>query len=102
GPDVAGNLQLARSRNDLDAGAFRLVVRGKLLAAVEATVNVGGAAVARAREGRDVLILARTHGQPAQPTTMGHVLAGYAETVLRNLERYRLPHPHGRQHTPWG
>lgn len=90
GPDVAGNLQLARSRNDLDAGAFRMVVRDKLLAAIEATLEVGRAAAARARHGRDVLIVARTHGQPAQPTTLGHVLAAYAETLLRNLERYRL------------
>jgi argininosuccinate lyase len=67
-----------------------MVVRDKLLAAAEATLDVGRAAVARGRDGRDVLILARTHGQPAQPTTLGHVLAGYAETVLRNLERHRL------------
>jgi len=90
GPDAAGNLQLARSRNDLDAGAFRMVVRAKLLDVAAATVALGRAAAARAHEGRDVLVLARTHGQPAQPTTLGHVLAGYTETVVRNLDRYRL------------
>ncbi|HLJ60186.1 MAG TPA: lyase family protein [bacterium] len=90
GADVAGNLQLARSRNDLDAGAFRMIVRGRLLAVVDATLGLGRAAATRARDGRDVLLLARTHGQPAQPTTVGHVLAGYAETVLRDLARYRF------------
>ncbi|HYM90834.1 MAG TPA: lyase family protein, partial [bacterium] len=90
GAEAAGNLQLARSRNDLDAGAFRMVARAKLLAVVEASIAAGRAAAARARDGRDALVLARTHGQPAQPTTLGHVLAAYAETVVRNLDRYRL------------
>ena len=90
GANVAGNLQLARSRNDLDAGAFRIVARARLIAAVDAALALGHAAASRAHDGRNVLVLAHTHGQPAQPTTMGHVLAGFAETVLRDLARYRL------------
>jgi len=90
GQDAAGNLQLARSRNDLDAGAFRMVVRAKLLDVADATLALGRAAAALAHAARDVLVLARTHGQPAQPTTLGHILAGYAETIARNLDRYRL------------
>jgi argininosuccinate lyase len=90
GADIAGNLQLARSRNDLDAAAFRVVVRTRLLMVVDATVALGRTAASRARDGRDVLVVARTHGRPAQPTTAGHVLAAYADTVLRDLARYRL------------
>ncbi len=90
GADIAGNLQLARSRNDLDAAAFRVVVRTRLLMVVGATVALGRATASCARGGRDTLVVARTHGRPAQPTTVGHVLAAYADAVLRDLARYRL------------
>jgi argininosuccinate lyase len=87
GPDIAGNLQLARSRNDLDAGAHRMMARRKLLALGDMLVATGAALAARAREGRDLLIVGRTHGAPAQPTTLGHTLTAYLDTLLRDLQR---------------
>jgi argininosuccinate lyase len=89
GADAAGNLQLARSRNDLDAAVHRMMARRKLLALGDAIGAAGAALAERAREGRGVLIVGRTHGAPAQPTTLGHVLTAYLDTVLRDLRRLR-------------
>lgn len=43
--------------------------------------------VARALEHFDTLMVGRTHGVHAEPTTFGHKLAGYAFAVDRSLER---------------
>jgi argininosuccinate lyase len=89
GDEAAGNLQLARSRNDLDAAAYRMVIRRKLLDLVEAQVAAADALLVRAREGAATLVVARTHGAPAQPTTLGHILWAYLDVVRRDLARVR-------------
>jgi argininosuccinate lyase len=89
GEEVAGNIQLARSRNDLDAAAYRMVIRRRLLDLAEAQLEAAEALLLRAQEGRALLIVARTHGAPAQPTTLGHVLAAYLDVVGRDLGRTR-------------
>ena len=43
-----------------------------------------------AEANRDTLVVAYTHGQPAQPTTYGHYLAALVELLLRDVERLRL------------
>jgi adenylosuccinate lyase len=43
----------------------------------------------RALEHRDTLMIGRTHGMWAEPTTFGLVLAGWAFEAQRNLERLR-------------
>lgn len=85
--DVGGALHTARSRNDIDHTIFKMALRERLadleadlLALVEAMLEVA------ARE-RDTLIVAYTHGQPAQPSTWGHYLAAAAEVLLRDLTR---------------
>ena len=53
-----------------------------LLAAIGAVLDV-------AEANRDTLVVAYTHGQPAQPTTYGHYLAALVELLLRDVERLR-------------
>jgi argininosuccinate lyase len=89
GEEVAGNVQLARSRNDLDAAVYRMVIRRRLLDLAAAQLDAAEALLLRARESRALLIVARTHGAPAQPTTLGHVLAAYLDVVGRDLGRTR-------------
>src|SRR4029434_9860634 len=36
---------------------------------------------------RDTIVVAYTHGQPAQPTTYGHYLAAFIELSLRDMDR---------------
>ncbi len=85
--DLAGALHTARSRNDIDHTLFKMALReragamqGRLLALAEAM-----AAKARAEAG--TLIVAYTHGQPAQPTTFGHWIAAALDVLLRDLAR---------------
>ena len=45
------------------------------------------ALIAKAEAEKATLIIAYTHGQPAQPTTFGHYLAALIEILLRDLAR---------------
>jgi argininosuccinate lyase len=86
-PDDAGRLHTGRSRNDIDHTLFKLALKpkldrlaGKLRALIEA-------ALALAEREKATLIVAYTHGQPAQPTTFGHYLAAAIEVMQRDHER---------------
>lgn len=87
GPDLAGRLHTGRSRNDMDHTIFRL----RLLAEIDQLATRGralaGALLNKARAERDTIIVAYTHGQPAQPTTFGHYLSAALEVLLRDLDR---------------
>lgn len=73
------NVQLARSRNDLDAAVFRMVLRRMILDQVDLLAQLIDDTATRAEETAEVLIIGQTHRRPAQPTTMAHVLCGLAE-----------------------
>jgi argininosuccinate lyase len=87
GDEIAGKLHTARSRNDIDHTLFKLALKermdglaGGIHALLEALLDV-------AERERATLIVAYTHGQPAQPTTFGHYLAALVEILLRDCER---------------
>ncbi|MFC7066821.1 argininosuccinate lyase [Brucella rhizosphaerae] len=87
GADVAGRLHTARSRNDIDHTLFKLSLKkhiDTLLAKARHLLDVLIAAVDREQA---TLIVAYTHGQPAQPTTFGHYLAAATEVLIRDIER---------------
>ncbi|MGI8414965.1 MAG: lyase family protein [Nakamurella sp.] len=79
------DVQLARSRNDLDAGVFRWGIRADLLQLGDLVTDEAQAAATAADRYADALIIGFTHRRPAQPTTIGHVLAGLAEARLSLL-----------------
>lgn len=82
------DVQLARSRNDLDAAVFRMILRAQLTTVADAAASAAAAALSAAERTADTLIMALTHRRPAQPTTIGHVLAGYAEALVGELAAY--------------
>jgi argininosuccinate lyase len=84
---VAGRLHTGRSRNDIDRTLFNLALRDKVLALSEALVLLIDGVIAVATRHRDTLVVAYTHGQPAQPTTWGHYLAALIEVLLRDVDR---------------
>ncbi|MGR3662211.1 MAG: argininosuccinate lyase [Paracoccaceae bacterium] len=87
GADVAGALHTARSRNDMDHTVFKIVLTNRvdtLLAAGHALAN---AVIETAEREKSTLIVAYTHGQPAQPSTFGHYLSAMTEVLLRDLTR---------------
>lgn len=87
GPDLAGRLHTGRSRNDIDHTIFRMALRERLAALVARLETLAGTLLARAEQGAATLIVAYTHGQPAQPSTFGHYLAALIEIVLRDATR---------------
>ncbi|MGV8855101.1 MAG: argininosuccinate lyase [Devosia sp.] len=87
GPDLAGRLHTARSRNDIDHTLFKLGLKARLdvlLAKARALYDV---LVATAERDKAVLIVAYTHGQPAQPSTFGHYLGAMIEVLGRDIDR---------------
>ncbi|MEV5694575.1 argininosuccinate lyase [Micromonospora globbae] len=82
------DVQLARSRNDLDAGVFRMVLRDQLLGVLDRVLAAGSTALEQADRYADVVITGYTHRRPAQPTTIGHALAGYAEALAGEAVAY--------------
>lgn len=87
GVEVAGKLHTGRSRNDIDHTVFKLALKERLIGFVEALIGLVDTAIRVAVENRDTLIVAYTHGQPAQPSTFGHYLGALVEMLLRDLER---------------
>ncbi|UUP16608.1 Argininosuccinate lyase [Nitratireductor thuwali] len=87
GPDIAGMLHTARSRNDMDHTVFKLVLKAHADALIAKARTLAAALIDKAEAERDTLIVAYTHGQPAQPSTFGHYLAAAVEVLLRDTER---------------
>jgi len=90
GPDTAGALHTARSRNDMDHTVFKLVLQRRtdeLLAMAQALADQ---MIKTAQRESKTLIVAYTHGQPAQPSTFGHYLGAAVEVLLRDIERLVL------------
>lgn len=86
GDEAGGNLQLARSRNDLDAVMCRLALRGRLQDIMHATLGLRGRLMALAEEHINTLMPGVTHTQEAQPTTLAHYLLGVLGPLGRDGE----------------
>ncbi|MDD7973046.1 argininosuccinate lyase [Roseinatronobacter alkalisoli] len=89
GADLAGRLHTARSRNDIDHTLFRMRLRYRLDGLLDQTHTLLNALLDAASRHRDTVIVAYTHGQPAQPTTYGHYLCAVIEVVLGDMARLR-------------
>jgi len=89
GPDLAGALHTARSRNDMDHTVFKMVLSGRVDALLELGHGLTRALIETAEREKSTLIVAYTHGQPAQPSTFGHYLCAALEVLLRDLARIR-------------
>ncbi len=86
--DLGEIVHLFCTSEDVNNLAYALMVRGAVrevwLPAATALVND---VAALAREHAQVAMLARTHGQPATPTTLGKELAVLAHRLRRQLRR---------------
>jgi argininosuccinate lyase len=83
GPDRAGRLRTARSRNDTDMTMYRMRLREWLLEMIDAANGLRAVLLDIAAAHRETIFPAHTHGQPAQPTSLAH----YALAVVEMLER---------------
>ncbi len=87
GPDLGGRLHTARSRNDIDHTLFKLALKARLELLLAQALNLLEAMIAAAEREQATLIVAYTHGQPAQPTTFGHYLSAAVEILSRDMTR---------------
>lgn len=84
---VAGNLHLARSRNDMCVAWSHLAVRDGLLKAMEQLLKLKNAILLFAEEHKNTLYVIHTHTQHAQPGLLGHYFLGAVDMLERDFKR---------------
>jgi argininosuccinate lyase len=89
GAEQGGNLQLARSRNDLGHTLTRLALRPRLLALYRRLLDLRESILKLAHRHLETVMPGYTHTQPAQPTTFAHYLAGVLSFLERDTQRLR-------------
>jgi len=99
--DLGGALHTARSRNDMDHTLFKLALRSRAGILMAQMLGLTEALIGKARAESDTLIVAYTHGQPAQPTTFGHYLGAVIEVLERDTTRLQAAMD-GLEHCPMG
>ncbi|WP_244933318.1 lyase family protein [Micromonospora tulbaghiae] len=65
-----------------------MVLRDQLLQVLDALLATGRTVLDRADRHADVVVTGYTHRRPAQPTSIGHVFAGYAEALAGEAAAY--------------
>src|SRR4029079_4125807 len=89
GPDVAGRLHTARSRNDIDMTLYRLRQRELVLGVIEGTQWLRRALLGLAERHTEAVFAAHTHTQPAQVSTIAHSLVAVVEQLERDGVRLK-------------
>lgn len=87
GRDLAGNMHIAKSRNDMGVTMYRLVLRDKILPLLQDLILLREVLLDLADEHVDTIMPAYTHTQPAQPTTFGHYLLAVHDLLARDTRR---------------
>ena len=87
GPAAAGWLSAGRARREAFRVALRLVAREGSQAVAGRLAEATAALAAQARPLAGVLAADYTYLQPAQPTTVGHLVLAWVYPVLRSAER---------------
>jgi argininosuccinate lyase len=92
GASAAGWLSAGRARREAFRVALRLAARAGTLDLHDAQLDLTVALVDLAERHADDLAADYTYLQPAQPTTIGHLLLAYAYPALRDAGRLRAVH----------
>ena len=92
GRSAAGWLSAGRPRREAFRVALRLTARGGVRGLHAALVDQAAALVRHAGATKSALATDYTYLQPAQPTTVGHLLLAYAYPAVRDAERMRRSH----------
>ncbi|MFH0861275.1 MAG: argininosuccinate lyase [Candidatus Altiarchaeota archaeon] len=87
GAEVGGKLHTARSRNDQVLVDTRLVTRKKLLQVTKKAIELEETLIRMAEKHSETVMPGYTHGQHAQPITLGFWAASYASALDRDLAR---------------
>jgi len=92
GRSAGGWLSAGRPRREAFRVAVRLTARAGARELHDALVDQTAALARHARATRSALATDYTYLQPAQPTTVGHLLLAYAYPALRDAGRTRASH----------
>jgi argininosuccinate lyase len=92
GPAASGWLTAGRPRREAFRVALRLVARAGVLDLHDALLDAADALADQAERHAGDLAADYTYLQPAQPTTVGHLLIGYAQPLMRDATRLRSVH----------
>src|SRR5262249_40567007 len=92
GRSAAGWLSAGRPRREAFRVGLRLTARAGVRELHDALVDQAAALAAHARETKTALATDYTYLQPAQPTTVGHLLLAYASPAIRDAGRARNVH----------
>ncbi len=87
GPESAGHLHTARSRNDQVATDMRLFLRDHVLALEAGVDALIAALLARAEEGIHLPLPGFTHHRHGAISSVAHLCTAYAQALLRDVER---------------
>lgn len=87
GEETAGNMHIARSRNDMGVAMYRMVLREQLLKLIRRVQDLREALLEVGEEHLETVMPAYTHTQPAQPTTLGHYLLAIHDVTERDTRR---------------
>jgi len=85
--EIAGNLHIARSRNDMGIAIYRMNLRERLLDCMEAALFLRESLVELTEEHIETVMIGYTHTQQAQPTTLGHYFNAMTDFLTRDIER---------------
>ena len=89
GPDLAGRLHTGRSRNDMDHTMFKLRLAERMDGLIDDLTGLVDTLLTVAEREAGTIVVAFTHGQPAQPSTYGHILGAFVEVLVRAEARLR-------------
>ncbi|MEC2158576.1 argininosuccinate lyase [Virgibacillus halodenitrificans] len=89
GDELAGKMHIAKSRNDMGEGMYRIVLRDYLQETTEAAEKLAEAILYQAENHIESIMPAHTHTQPAQPTTFGHYLVAIYDSLQRDIDRLK-------------
>lgn len=87
GPELGGQLQAGRSRNEEIVTDERRWLLGELAALVDGVRDLQRTLVRRAAGETETILPAHTHTQPAQPVLLAHHLLAYVEMLERDAGR---------------
>ncbi len=89
GIEIAGKLHTARSRNDQVVTDMKLYLRDQVLAYTANSLGLAQTLIDLAKKYQSTPFPGFTHHQHAMVTTFGHILAGFASMILRDIERFK-------------
>lgn len=87
GESIGGKIHAGRSSGDLDKVADRVHQRKKLLEIMEAVIGLRDVLLGAAITHLDTVMPGYTHGQQAQPLTLGHQMLSWAASLSRDFAR---------------